>query len=380
MTRPLIIIGASARAAAASALRAGYQPWCVDLFADRDLQALAPVRRCPPQRYPLGLLEALDDAPDAPVLCSGALENYPELLDAVAARRPLLGCAAGAMQRVRHPDVLASVTGVPRLRRCRTVTSAALVGKLRRLVIRYTAGQKYLLKPRRGAGGIGIGFARDGQHWLGSQHYLQQYVKGLPLSAVFATDGWSVTLLGATEQIIGDAGFGASGYRYAGSLGPVPLSVEWRAALAHVGVTLAQRCDLRGVFGVDLVLDPAGDLWPVEVNPRYVASIEVLERATGVAALSDWPIPPPSRQAPDEQAAGEYPVHGKAILFARTPGPAPDLYDLFGRDEIADVPAPGEPIQAGHPVCTVFASGADRDTCLTRLRGLAARLYTRWPS
>ena len=109
MGRPLIIIGASARAAAASALRAGFQPWCVDLFADRDLQALAPVRRCPAGRYPLGLLELLDDAPDAPVLCCGALENYPHLVNAVAARRPLQGCSVAAMFKVRDPRLYRSV-------------------------------------------------------------------------------------------------------------------------------------------------------------------------------------------------------------------------------------------------------------------------------
>ncbi len=32
----LLIFGASARAAAFSALRAGLQPWCADLFADAD--------------------------------------------------------------------------------------------------------------------------------------------------------------------------------------------------------------------------------------------------------------------------------------------------------------------------------------------------------
>jgi len=32
----VLIVGASARAAAFSALRAGLRPWCADLFADLD--------------------------------------------------------------------------------------------------------------------------------------------------------------------------------------------------------------------------------------------------------------------------------------------------------------------------------------------------------
>ena len=38
----LLLFGASVRAAAFSALRAGLRPWCADLFGDADLQA-----RCP---------------------------------------------------------------------------------------------------------------------------------------------------------------------------------------------------------------------------------------------------------------------------------------------------------------------------------------------
>ena len=41
----LVIIGASARAAAFSAHRAGMRPWCVDLFGDADLARRFPVRR-----------------------------------------------------------------------------------------------------------------------------------------------------------------------------------------------------------------------------------------------------------------------------------------------------------------------------------------------
>ena len=84
--------------------------------------------------------------------------------------------------------------------------------------------------------------------------------------------------------------------------------------------------------------------------------------------------------AKSKVAAAEDPVQGKAIIFAKADGAAPDLYDLFARDEVADVPEPGEFIRAGRPVCTVFAGGADRDSCLGGLRELARRLYTRWPS
>ena len=56
----LAILGASARAAAQSAIRAGLSPWCADLFADRDLCAMASVARCERHDYPHGLLDLME--------------------------------------------------------------------------------------------------------------------------------------------------------------------------------------------------------------------------------------------------------------------------------------------------------------------------------
>ena len=48
---------------------------------------------------------------------------------------------------------------------------------------------------------------------------------------------------------------------------------------------LADRFELSGLFGVDFILD--GDqVWTLEVNPRYTASVEIVERATGIHAIA----------------------------------------------------------------------------------------------
>src|SRR5438094_10464728 len=98
-SQPIVIFGASVRAAAFSALRAGLQPWCADLFADADLQA-----RCPATRlagaYPEGF-EALaaGDWP-GPWLYTGGLENHPALVQRLAQRRPLWGNDETVLARV----------------------------------------------------------------------------------------------------------------------------------------------------------------------------------------------------------------------------------------------------------------------------------------
>ena len=52
----LVILGASTRAAAFSALRANLRPWCIDLFGDMDLRGRCPVQTIAPEDYPGGLV------------------------------------------------------------------------------------------------------------------------------------------------------------------------------------------------------------------------------------------------------------------------------------------------------------------------------------
>src|SRR6516162_6995898 len=88
---PLLIVGASARAAAFSALRAGLRPTCADLFADADLRARCPVRCVEVKDYPRGLLDLPELLTPGPWMYTGALENRPDLVEAMSRRRPLWG-------------------------------------------------------------------------------------------------------------------------------------------------------------------------------------------------------------------------------------------------------------------------------------------------
>ncbi|MEX0886422.1 MAG: ATP-grasp domain-containing protein [Phycisphaeraceae bacterium] len=372
MPQPLIILGASARAAAQSARRAGYDPWTIDLFVDRDLQAIAAARRCPPAQYPAAMLALLDHGPhDAPVLLTGAMENYPQTLEAIAFAHPMLGASPAAIRQARDPLALPSLPKTKGLRFCDTRT-ASYLHRLRQLIFGAFTRTKYLLKPRRSAGGSGIEWWSPGTR-IDEDHYIQQYVPGIAYSAVFVGDGWSSALVGVTEQLIGEAEFGCQGkagaFRYCGSIGPVKLSEQKREALRHLGVQIAQRHDVRGPFGVDLIMDWRGRLWPVEINPRYVASIEILERALDIAVLS----PDPKKRARADLDTAH--MHGKAVVFARKTGRVGDLYEHLDEREVADVPEMARLVRAGRPICTVLAHAGTRDACHKQLVDLARQVY-----
>ncbi|MEX2216820.1 MAG: ATP-grasp domain-containing protein [Phycisphaeraceae bacterium] len=390
----LIIIGASARAAAQSALRAGYVPWCIDLFADRDLQAIAPVKKCPRELWPQGVLDLLKDAPDGPVLFTGAMENHPEAVEAIAAARPLLTGPPGAMKKLRDPlaskCALAAAWGRAEgsatpphgaregdawPRECETMVA---VSRLRRFAWKLGLGRPdgtMLVKPRQGSG---IRKWRPGEPVDFDKEYLQQFIPGRPISAVFHAWEEGTALFGISEQLVGDPSFGAGPFQYAGSIAPYEDTHQIWNAMNLLGTALAAWSEYRGLFGVDAIHAlrrhghfPSSDrtVFPVEVNPRYTASIETLEQAAGQSSLTFF-----ARR----DIAGPPPVfgglfHGKAIIHAK----ARSEVKAMDLQSIADVPSVGEVIERGQPICTVFTTGRTRDECLTRLRDLAAQVYTR---
>src|SRR5260370_26812283 len=111
----LLLFGASTRAAAFSALRAGLRPCCHDLFADADLQARCAVTRLR-GKYPHDFLDRIDSAVAGPWAYTGGLENWPALVHRMARRRTLWGNDKDALRRARDPGMwsaCARAAGLP---------------------------------------------------------------------------------------------------------------------------------------------------------------------------------------------------------------------------------------------------------------------------
>jgi predicted ATP-grasp superfamily ATP-dependent carboligase len=389
----LIIVGASARAAAFSALRAEMRPWCADLFADADLRARCPAMRLN-GRYPEAFEDLLASAPLAPWIYTGGLENHPRLVSRMAQTRPLWGNDSAALTAVRDPYAvydLLRAAGLPAPRvlhtnptRQRGVPLAGASGWCD--AREGEVSTPWLVKALRGSSGSGIRFHHpEDKGRCPARSYLQEYVNGESRAAVFVAGPWSTRLLGVTRQLVGEPWLHAEPFHYCGSVGPLTLSMTERVALERLGDVLAAGCKLRGLFGADGIWR-GGEFWPVEVNPRYTASVEVLEYATGMSALA-WHRAAfdPTTPEPPEVPAEPDGVIGKAIYFAKEsltfPGDGPwvDALNKEKCDEMpdfADIPNPGQQIEARRPVMTVFARGADVSSCIVALRRKAAVVTT----
>jgi predicted ATP-grasp superfamily ATP-dependent carboligase len=239
---------------------------------------------------------------------------------------------------------------------------------------------------------------------------------------VYVAAGGRAALLGVTEQLVGAEWNHAGAFRYCGSLGPLPsgglqscradaenatgpttaeagsigqartlpraasgVAVPSEAGMGStttwdwegLGQRLAQAFGLVGLFGVDAIW-AEGILWPLEVNPRWPASIEVLERAMGFSAAEVHVATCEQGQLPAASPAG--PRHdgrlsGKAILFAdRDLVISPELPRcisprvLVERPSIADVPPAGAAIRSGWPIMTVFAEAGSREALVSALQ------------
>ena len=342
----IAVVGASARAAAFSLLRAGRKVVAADLFADADLTQQCQATRI--SHHPEGFAEWLAATPCDAWLYTGALENSPDLVDRLARSqllfgRPLLGHTGKVLRRVRDP--LELQTALLRAGLLFPETKPAASGQ--------PESGDWLGKTYRGSSGSGVGKT-------GGATYLQRRVEGVSLSAVFRGS----QLLGVTRQLVGEAWAGAAEFQYCGSIAPWPLPEVAEQQLLRLGKVLRSEFGMTDLYGVDLLLD-GEKLWTIEINPRYTAAVEVVERAYGISVFDST-----------EQQQGHSCV-GKVVLFAKAPLViSEETNHLFmqqaGRiawPEIADIPVAGSEIAAGQPVLTLFAEGVSSEAVADQLQG-----------
>lgn len=345
----------------------------LDYFGDADLAALAdhvPLRT-------LSLSRDLNRPRTAAALAraalgldwealaySGGIENRPGLLEGLKRHGRILGNGPDVVARVRDPRALFGF-----LRRAGIPHARTWIG--RNAGVPRGEGRD-LWKGIRSGGGMRVLAARPGQV-RPRGFYRQEFLAGIPGSVSFVADGERAVLLGLSEQLSGWRALGVRGFRYGGSIaGPVERLVPRRATAVLAGAVAAitARFRLRGLNGVDFILAD-GVPHVIEVNPRYTASMELLEELSGVnffdlhlAAVLRGDLPARRLALPPGRFMGKGILYAKRDLRVADPEP-------LARLGCRDIPAAGEAIAAGHPICTVIARARTRAACRRLLLGRA---------
>lgn len=364
-----LVIGLSTRAIAESAVRGGDGVFTLDYFGDQDQKALV-------ENYSLlrdyglpfsaeNLFKVSRDLKFDSVVYTSNLENHPELVTLLAQRSVLLGNPPSVLRRVRDWRILRQVCHEEKI----PCPVTLLPGEEREA----DPAVHWLYKPIRHGGGHAI--RSWGGEPMDESHVLQAYLDGRPGSMAFAADGQRSVVIGLTEQLIGRKELGAKRFRWCGNIIPLKTTPSEQDAffgvLERMAAGLTHRFGLRGVNGADFVVAEGPDGLPcpflVEVNPRYTASMELVELAYGLNVFSVH-LDAMAGRLPDFslEAHLEGLYAGKGVLFAQKDVTMPETegWVKCGR---RDIPFPGERIEAGHPVCTVLAEGEGREACLNNL-------------
>lgn len=385
----LLIVGCSTRAAAWSAVRAGYQPVCADQFADADLQQIAEV--VPVTAYPSSLPQDV-----AHVVCSawmyvGALENQPGLIADIARSAaqigPLLSTPPESLSLCRDPLRLQTCARSAGLPHTETRLSPPDDRESR------PESARWLVKPRFSGGGLGVQFWQPEVNAILSAEAAlvwQRFIPGTPAAYLGLATSVGIVSLGWTQQWRDEsAAAPPEPFAYCGSFGPIAVPRALTECVMQAAERMRLETGMRGLFGIDVVWGPDG-VHLIECNPRYTASGELWELSRRESILKRWSDLEPERTvlsdrftSPELRACSGLRKIGKLILYARREVKAPDL-SRFLRDRspwsvpwIADIPRAGTLIPGGAPLCTLFATGtAERET-LAKLRRRAERVR-RW--
>lgn len=344
----LAVAAVSARMMAEAAVRDGFEVVALDVFGDAD------TRRIASAFLPIGAPHSLhiDAARVLAALAALAVrgevagwvagsgfEGQPELLTEGARLLPLIGTAADAVRRVRDPTLFFDFLAAhhiahPQVQAARPADTTG-----------------WLMKDANGCGGWHIRrAARRGS--AAEHHYFQREVAGVPMSATFIANGVDAVLLGFNELIVHPVA--DRPFVYCGVVGPVSVPDAVARQVRSAVRSIAAEFALRGLCSLDFMLT-AAQINVLEINPRPPASMALYAGVMRmhVRACLNGELPGPRHVS--------LLVNGHQIVFAGRPFLLEEwaATSLADAPDVHDLPAAGVRFQAGDPVCSVSASGAD---------------------
>lgn len=346
----LVLVGVAARGLAAAARRAGLAPIVLDLFGDDDTRALAceaiPIRRLGGLNFdPEDLFEqlGLHAAGELPVVLGTGFEQDPDMVERIGRQFRMVGNGRQTLAWLKEPIVfmrLLNNLGVPH--------PAVFTGPA-------PAGMRTLEKRIGGSGGWHVQPAAvpRGPGW-----YVQEYVEGRTVSALFLGNGRDVRVIAFSEQWCEPAE--DAPFRYGGAAGPIAIDPAIVRQVTAALRSITAATGLLGLASADLMLLDDGGWTLLEVNPRPGATLDVFDREPLPPLLRlhldacEGRLPDLDLLLPDD--AGQ--AHAAAIFYAPAPfevrlDPLPDY--------VADRPPQGTRIEIGEPVCTVFGLGRNAE-------------------
>ncbi|MCD6530131.1 ATP-grasp domain-containing protein [Candidatus Bathyarchaeota archaeon] len=300
------------------------------------------------------------------ILVGSGLDDRPDLWLRLSRIAPVLGNTPEKLKVIRDLSYLSEVARkleikVPETEKAASKTEAVKIAK--------RIGLPVVIKPIRGSGGFRIRPGRtlkevseNFEHVAAAygEAYIQRYVEGVDASVSVLGDGRNCVAVTVNEQLIGRRELGVqTPFGYCGNIVPLKADAELIDHLKNVFSEFGRKLGLVGSNGFDFILSRSGEIYLMEVNPRFQATIECIKYVTGLNLVKAHIDACEGRLPGKIPPARGYAV--KMIVFAREKGVVPDLR---GFDCVFDVSHPGVKVEKGSPVCTVQVFSKDRAEAL----------------
>lgn len=221
-----------------------------------------------------------------------------------------------------------------------------------------------IIKPVRGSRGVGVRKIHNSgelealliEKDPGKDRIVQEYIQGESYNINFLSDGARMEPIFVSRQLFS----APENLVYTGSIGPVePAGLD---GFVEECTSFLEQFKIKGIVGVDFIVDRSGEAIFIEVNPRIQGSFEVIEDALRIN-MFDFYFNAWSGEMPAVPASIQF--AGKNIVTAQKDGRTPNL---DGIKFIRDIPQKGAFIDAGEPICTVVATGGSEAEVETLLR------------
>ncbi len=353
-----VIIGNSVRYLAQSAYAAGDAVVGIDAFNDIDMQAACRRAVQAAAMTASALATAfkpliLEQSPASPLswVYTSGFEPDAEVLAQLHRRAPgMLGNEAKVMQVLADP-----------IRLFRLLDTLAIAYPQTHSIAPIDTSD-WLFKPAGGYGGVGIKPANAVPRGEPGG-YFQQRIDGPLWSLLFAADGRDVAVIGFNRLTVNDAA--AGDYRFSTAIGGLRPAEAAREAMVLAAQRLTKSLTLRGVNGIDFVLDGDHALL-LDINARPPATLELYEQV----------LPDGGWQTHLAACRGELPeefpfdqrVRGMQVMYCEH---ARSLVAFEWPQGVTDLPPPGTQLHPDMPLCTVHAEASGESVVRRELYRLA---------
>jgi predicted ATP-grasp superfamily ATP-dependent carboligase len=360
-----LIISQSGRALAASAKCAGIDTHVIDLFADEDTAEIT-LSNISVTGFSDGnnfkklisiVAEYANSYPDLIVVIGSGFEENPELLAELEHHVTVIGNHSSVIRQLKDPGVF-----FKKLEQLVLPYPQYIIDVTQEDITQEVSGD-ILIKTMGGAGGSHIRHYQNDSS-LTSASFLQAFLRGKNYSATFISDGQSAHVLGFNETWVCKEN---TDFTFAGAVSNINLSNELRQQVTDAIRRIVVLFKLKGLCGLDFIVEESGKYSILEVNPRPTATFELYETRGSLfthhlAAFQGKMEAPGSDQCLSRALGLLY--AGKSITIPRLDWP----------EWVTDRPQAGKQITIGEPVCTVHAEGLAVEDVKQQLKTRLANL------